>query len=170
MRIEARGISAGYGRELVLRNVDFTLPPGQFVGLIGPNGAGKSTLLRALSRVLPLREGQLLLDGRPAESFTSREVALKIAFVPQAETALFDFSVRDVVLMGRNPHIGIRARETSRDYAESARAMSATDTLQLAERPVTTLSGGEYRRVLIARAFAQSTPTLLLDEPTAHLD
>ena len=170
MRLEARGINAGYGREIVLLNVDFALPPGQFVGLIGPNGAGKSTLLRALSRVLPLRDGKLLLDGRPAESFTAREVALKIAFVAQTESALFDFSVRDVVLMGRNPHINGRAHESARDFAESARAMSATDTLQLAERPVTTLSGGEFRRVLIARAFAQSTPTLLLDEPTAHLD
>ncbi len=170
MRIEACGISVGYGRETVLRNIDFTLPPGQFAGLIGPNGAGKSTLLRALSRVLPLRAGRLLLDGRPAESLTAREVALKIAFVPQTEAPLFDFTVRDVVLMGRNPHINGRSQEAALDFAESARAMSATDTLQLAERPVTSLSGGEFRRVLIARAFAQSTPTLLLDEPTAHLD
>lgn len=170
MRIDARDVTAGYGRRSVLQGVSLQLAPGEFVGLIGPNGAGKSTLLRALSRTLPLQRGTVHLGGDPIDRLTAREIARRIAFVPQSEPTLFEFTVRDVVLMGRYPHLKGRRGETEADFAAAVRAMATTDTLQLADRPITALSGGEHRRVLIARALAQSAPTLLLDEPTAHLD
>src|SRR5437588_6245488 len=170
MRIEARGVAAGYGPRRVLHDISFHLAPGEFVGLIGPNGSGKSTLLRVLSRTLAPQAGRVLFDGEPADRMSAREVARSVAFVPQTEPTLFEFSVRDVVLMGRNPYVRGWSGETDEDYAAAMRAMAATDTLHLAERPITALSGGEHRRALIARALAQSAPALLLDEPTAHLD
>src|SRR5256885_10270052 len=150
MRIEAIGISAGYGKKTIINQVSLRLQPGELVALIGPNGSGKSTLLRALSRSIPLSEGALRINGKAAESYSARDLAREIAFVPQTEPALFDFPVREVVLMGRNPHVRGISGETTGDYAESARAMAAADVLQLADRPITELSGGEHRRVLIA--------------------
>jgi len=170
MRIEADDVAAGYGRRSVLQGVSLRLARGEFLGLIGPNGAGKSTLLRVLSRALPVQRGSVRLDGAPIGSLTAREIARRIAFVPQNEPTLFEFTVREVVLMGRHPHLKGLVGETEEDFASAVRAMAATDTLHLADRPITALSGGEHRRVLIARALAQNTPILLLDEPTAHLD
>lgn len=169
-RLLARDLSAGYGRGTVLHSVSITLHSGELVGLVGPNGAGKSTLLRVLSRALPAASGELQLEGRPLHRFSSPEIAQRIAFVPQSEPTLFEFTVREVVLMGRYAHIRTRSRECDEDYSAAVRGMVATDTLHLAERPITELSGGEHRRVLIARALAQEAPVMLLDEPTANLD
>jgi iron complex transport system ATP-binding protein len=170
MRIEAQDLTAGYGNQPVLRGVSLKLQRAEFVGLIGPNGAGKSTLLRALTRSMPLQGGTVYLDGESIHRLSARDIARKIALVPQAEPTLFEFTVREVVLMGRHPHIHGLFGEREEDFAIAARAMAATDTLHLADRPITALSGGEHRRALIARALAQNTSTLLLDEPTAHLD
>jgi iron complex transport system ATP-binding protein len=170
MRIEAREVVAGYGKNSILHGISLDVAPGEFVGLIGPNGAGKSTLLRVLSRTLPLQRGTVLLDGVSIDRLSALEIARRLAFVPQAEPTLFEFTVREVVLMGRHPHVRGLKGETEEDFAAATRAMAATDTLHLADRPVTALSGGEHRRVLIARALAQNAPALLLDEPTAHLD
>lgn len=170
MRIEAQDLTAGYADRPVLRGVTLKLQRAEFVGLIGPNGAGKSTLLRALTRSMPLQGGTVNLDGDPIHRLSAREIARRIALVPQTEPTLFEFTVREVVLMGRHPHVHGLFGEKEEDFAIAARAMAATDTLHLADRPITALSGGEHRRALIARALAQNTPTLLLDEPTAHLD
>ncbi|MGC8668342.1 MAG: ABC transporter ATP-binding protein [Chthonomonadales bacterium] len=170
MRIRASHVRAGYGRLEAIRDVSLDLQPGEFVGLVGPNGAGKSTLLRVLSGTLPLISGTVTLNDRPLSHFSARDLARNIAFVPQSEPTLFDFTVREVVLMGRHAYIHGIAGEKPEDFAAATRAMAATDTLSLADRPITTLSGGEHRRVLIARALAQEAPVLLLDEPTAHLD
>lgn len=170
MRIRASHVRAGYGRLEVIRDVSLELHPGEFVGLVGPNGAGKSTLLRVLSGTLPSTSGSVTLNDRPLSHYSARDIALSIAFVPQSEPALFDFTVRDVVLMGRHAHIRGFAGERPVDFDAATNAMTATDTLPLAPRPITTLSGGEHRRVLVARALAQEAPVLLLDEPTAHLD
>lgn len=170
MRLEARELVAGYGDRVVLRGVSLGVDAGEFVGLVGPNGSGKSTLLRVLSRTLRPRSGVVLLDGQPIDQLSAREVARRLAFVPQAEPVLFDFTVREVVLMGRHPHVRGLAGEREDDFNATTRGMAATDTLHLADRSVAALSGGEHRRVLIARALAQSAPTILLDEPTAHLD
>jgi len=170
MRLVAEGVSVGYGGRAVVGPVDLRAESGEVVGLIGPNGAGKSTLLRGLTGVLPLISGRVLCDGQPLDSLSARERARRIAFVPQSEPTLFDFTVRDVVLMGRHPHVSARRGETAADHDAAARAMAATDTLHLAERSVTALSGGEHRRALIARALAQDAPIVVLDEPAAHLD
>jgi iron complex transport system ATP-binding protein len=171
MRLEAREITAGYDRSKdVLDAVSVAVETGQFVGLLGPNGSGKSTLLRVLTRVLPPRLGKVWLDGKEVERWTTLEIARRVAFVPQQESAAFDFTVREIVLMGRYPHRARFRGETAEDYALVAQALEETDALHLQDRPVTELSGGEHRRVLLARALAQQTPLLLLDEPTAHLD
>jgi iron complex transport system ATP-binding protein len=170
MTLEARELVAGYGDHVVLQAVSLSLRAGQLVGLVGPNGSGKSTLLRVLSRTIRPRSGTVLLDGRPIADLPAREIARRLAFVPQAEPVLFDFTVREVVLMGRHPHVRGLAGESDEDFSAATRGMAATDTLHLADRSVTALSGGEHRRVLIARALAQNAPTILLDEPTAHLD
>ncbi|HLH81386.1 MAG TPA: ABC transporter ATP-binding protein [Chthonomonas sp.] len=169
MRLEADAIIAGYGGRTVLHAVRLVFQTGEFVGLLGPNGCGKSTLLRVLSGVLAPQSGCVTLDGEVLSQIPPHVRAQKIAFVPQSEPALFDFTALDVVLMGRYPHRGGRGF-TEEDYAIARRCMAELDILSLAERPITQLSGGEHRRVLIARALAQEAPLLLLDEPTAHLD
>lgn len=170
MRIEAREVTAGYGAVDVLQQISFALDVGEFVGLIGPNGCGKSTLLRVLSRILRPRLGNVTLEGRTLTDWSALEIARRVAVVPQQEPATFDFLVRDVVLMGRYPHRMRFRGETEADYAVVRQALEDADVLALEDRPITRLSGGEYRRVLLARALAQQTPLLLLDEPTAHLD
>ena len=170
MRLEARGVTAGYGSRTVLRDVTLQCESGAFVGLIGPNGCGKSTLLRVLSGVLRAWQGSVLLDDRPLSDFSQRDIARHIAFVPQEEKAAFEFSVQDVVLMGRYPHRARLHGPSGEDYAHVERALIAADIAPLKHRPITELSGGEHRRVLLARALAQQAPLLLLDEPTAHLD
>jgi len=170
IELAADQISAGYGGPPVLQGVTVRLGQGELAGLIGPNGCGKSTLLRCLSRALRPAAGTVRLDGRDLAAWPPREAARRLAFVPQQEPALFEFRVRDLVLMGRHPHLEPWRGETDRDYAIAAQAMADADIAHLADRPVTQLSGGEHRRVLLARALAQQTPLLLLDEPTAHLD
>jgi iron complex transport system ATP-binding protein len=154
----------------VLHDVALQLKAGEMLGLLGPNGSGKSTLLRALSGVLPLSSGAIMVNGADISRLKRREVARAIGFVPQQEGALFDFTVGDVVLMGRYAHSGQSRGPTEADFAAAAAAMQRADIVGLAARTIGTLSGGEHRRVLLARALAQETPILLLDEPTAHLD
>lgn len=170
MRLEACEVSAGYGGADVLHAVSMQVQNGEFVALVGPNGCGKSTLLRVLSGVLRPRLGMARLEERPLERWSPREVARRIAFVPQQEPAYFDFTVREVVLMGRYPRRNRFQGVTPADFAAVSDALVETDLVELADRPITRLSGGEHRRVLLARALAQETPLLLLDEPTAHLD
>ena len=170
MQLSAKIITAGYGGADVLHSVSVGVRAGEFVALLGPNGCGKSTLLRVLSGILRPRSGSVALDGRDLSQWTTIERARRIAFVPQSETAAFDFSVRDIALMGRYPHRQKWKSETAQDYEIVAQALADADIAHLADRPATELSGGEHRRVLLARALAQQTPLLLLDEPTAHLD
>jgi iron complex transport system ATP-binding protein len=170
MLLEAHQVTAGYGECTVLQAVDIDVSPGEFVGLIGPNGCGKSTLLRAISGVLRPKSGTVSIGGRALERLPARDVALALAFVPQSERVAFDFTVHDVVLMGRHPHHRRGQGWTKRDFDRVRWALAASDILSLADRSITRLSGGEHRRVLLARALAQDAPLLLLDEPTAHLD
>ncbi len=168
--MEAQALHAGYGAKEVLTDVSVTLDSGEFVGLIGPNGCGKSTLLRVLTLALAAKQGRVLLDGRSIVGMTRLDLARQIAFVPQQEPAAFDFTVREVVLMGRYPHRRRGLGDTEADFALVRQILAETGLLALADRPITRLSGGEQRRVLMARALVQQTPLLLLDEPTAHLD
>src|SRR5438045_6681933 len=134
MRLEAREIFAGYERSDILQGVSLCLEAGEVVGLIGPNGSGKSTLLRAISRAIPIRRGSVLLDGDDAARLSARDLAMRIGFVPQNESTLFEFSVREVVLMGRHPHLQNRS-DVPEGCAAATHTIAATETLCLAERP-----------------------------------
>ncbi len=168
--LEALALTLAYNGSPVVRDLSFSLARGQFVGLVGANGSGKSTVVRALSRVLPPVRGQVLLDGVNIHRMSARELARRLAVVPQQVTVGFPFTAREVVLMGRAPHLTRFGLERERDYEIADRCLSLTGVAPFADRPITNLSGGERQRCLIARALAQEPDVLLLDEPTAHLD
>jgi iron complex transport system ATP-binding protein len=168
--LEAREVTCGYDGRAVLDSVDIVLRRGEFLSLVGPNGSGKTTLLRALAGVLRADSGEVLLEGRAIGSYARYEIARRIAVVPQMSAAAFDFSVSEIVRMGRTPHLGRLQSERPADREAVAEALALTDTERLAGRLVTELSGGELQRVMIARALAQQSPIMLLDEPAAFLD
>ncbi len=168
--IRAEDIWAGYGDRVVLKGVNLKIARGEFVGLLGPNGSGKSTLLRVLSGVLKPSRGRVWLDGQPLHRLHAKDVAKRLAFVPQREEVAFGFTAWQVVLLGRAPYIGWWGKECADDVRATQQAMERTDCLSVAERAFGTLSGGERQRVVLARGLAQATPLLLLDEPLTHLD
>jgi iron complex transport system ATP-binding protein len=168
--IELAGLDVHYGAAKVLDAITLEAKKGVFVGIIGPNGSGKTTLLKAISRVVAPTGGIIRLDGLPLADISSRDLARSVAVVPQETTVGFDFTVRDVVLMGRYPHLGRFAKETNVDLAACDRAMELTGITHLSDRSVNAISGGELQRVIIARALAQEPRHLLLDEATSHLD
>jgi len=168
--IAGKGITCGYDDRDVLHAVNVAVGEGEFIGLIGPNGSGKSTLLRALTGILPLRTGMVVLAGQPLDSYSRRQIAQRVAVVPQVSGSIFSFTVEDYVLMGRTPHLGRFQAQRPDDLHVAWQAMELADLTDLASRPVTELSGGELQRATLARAFAQQTDILLLDEPTAFLD
>lgn len=168
--LTAADLHCAYGDVEILKGVDLYLHAGDFVGIIGPNGSGKSTLLRALSGTLPASRGEITLFGKQLSDLSRREIARRIAVIPQDTPVLFAFSVMDIVLMGRTPHIGRFRGLREGDMEIALRALTVTDTVHLKDRVVTELSGGERQRVVIARALAQEPEILFLDEPTSHLD
>ena len=153
-----------------VRDVSIRIQRGSLTGLIGPNGCGKTTLLKLLAGVLVPDAGFVALDGRDLASMSRRHVARRIAVVPQETHPAFDYSVIEMTVMGRHPHLGPFQLEGPDDLAIAYEALAATGTAQLAERSFMTLSGGEKQRVVIASALAQTPEVLLLDEPTASLD
>ena len=168
--LTVKALTCGYGGTPVIRDVSFSLSRGNFVGVTGPNGCGKSTLLRALTGILKASSGSVALNGRDVSQFSRREVARQIAVIPQDTVLLFEFSVLEMVLMGRTPHLKRFQRAARRDHDLALEALRQTDLLQLRDHKVTELSGGERQRVVIARALAQEPALLLLDEPDSHLD
>ncbi len=169
-RYSIRNLSAGYGDMTVLQDVSLELEHSEFAAVIGPNGSGKTTLLRAISRIPMKRSGAILLDGKEINSIAARAFARRVAVVPQDTLVAFDFSVLEIVLMGRSPTLGRFAVEGSRDTEIAIQALARTGTAHLKDRQINALSGGERQRVLVARALAQEPDVLLLDEPTSHLD
>lgn len=154
----------------VLRDVSVHVPRGSIVGLLGPNGSGKTTLLRLLGGTLRPASGRVTIDGVALDSLSRRDLARRIAVVPQETQTTFDFSALEIVLMGRYPHLGPFALEGLHDLAIAREALAATGTTAFESRRFATLSGGEKQRIVIASALAQASDVMLLDEPTASLD
>lgn len=168
------GVSVTYrpsGREIVaLRDASLSLSAGEVVGLVGPNGSGKTTLIRVVTGVIRPGSGHVTIAGRDINHMRQVELARLIAVVPQEPVLPPAFTGLACVLMGRTPHLRLLQNEGASDLEAARRAMLATDTWSLTDRLLGELSGGERQRVVVARALAQETPILLLDEPTAHLD
>jgi iron complex transport system ATP-binding protein len=170
--IQTENVSFAYSQSVrpVLRAVTLSVRKGAIVGLLGPNGCGKTTLLRLLSGMLTPQSGQVLLDGKAISALSRREIARQIAVVPQETHTTFDFTVLDIVLMGRYPHLGAFELEGAADLEIARSALAATGTSALEDRLFGSLSGGEKQRVVIAGAVTQQAALMLLDEPTASLD
>jgi len=169
-KLEIENINLDYGQRSVIRNLSFQLCPGELLGLVGPNGCGKTSVIKSLSRVLTLSSGRILLDGKEVSGITRNELARLIGVVPQNPSLPETFTVFEVVILGRNPHLGLLSTETARDIAIVWQAMERTGITYLAKRRIGELSGGERQRVTIARVLAQEPQVILMDEPTANLD
>lgn len=170
MKLEAKDIQASLGGTQILKGVSLRADSGEFVGVIGPNGSGKSTLLKCIYRVLKPQAGLVTLDDCDISEMSYRKSAKKVAVLAQHNYYNFEFSVMDVVLMGRSPHKRAMERDNAQDYAIAADALRTVGMEGMSKRAFSTLSGGEQQRVILARALAQQTPCLILDEPTNHLD
>lgn len=165
--LEAKNLSAGYPGRAVLAGVSLAARPGRVLALLGPNGCGKSTLLRTMVGLLPPLGGEVLLDGR--RDYSPRQAARRVAYLPQSRTAP-SITVRRLVLHGRFPYLSYPRRYGREDYAAVDRALAAADALDLADRPLPELSGGQRQKAYLAMALAQETEAILMDEPTTFLD
>ena len=170
MRIETEDILVRLGGKEILKGVSISAEQNEMIGVIGPNGSGKSTLLRCVYRVLKPNGGAVLLDGKPLDRYSTRESAKRVAVLAQHNYYNFDFTVLDVVLMGRSPHKKAMERDNADDYRIVREALRLVGMQDFEDRSFSTLSGGEQQRVILARALAQETPCLILDEPTNHMD
>src|SRR5690242_10818774 len=167
--LKIENISVSYGTRRILHQVSFEVQSGEILALIGPNGAGKSTLIRAASGVIPYT-GHISTNGDDFASLSALQRARLVATVPQAVSMPPAYSVWETVLFGRTPYLGFLGQPSPKDEEIARQSLARVSALPLAERRVGELSGGEQQRILLARALCQSTPILLLDEPTAHLD
>lgn len=170
IELEMHNVTLGYGHYTVMENVTLKASPGEMVGLIGPNGSGKSTIIKALSRLIQPKAGKIMVGGQDIREIPRRELACLVGVVPQLPLLPSTFTAFEIVLMGRNPHLGLFEAESRRDWDIALEAMKKTGTEKLANRYINELSGGEIQSLLIARVLVQATEAILLDEPTANLD
>lgn len=168
--LDVINVDVKISKKEIVHDVSFDVEDGDFVGIIGPNGSGKSTMLKSIYRVLKPSAGEIIIAGEDVLKTSMRESALKTAVVAQHNYYNFDFSVMDVVMMGRAPHKQAMEMDNEEDREIARDALSKIGMLDKADRDFYTLSGGEQQRVILARALAQQTPFLILDEPTNHLD
>ena len=168
--IRLEHITVGFGQRTILHNLDARIEEGCITAVMGPNGCGKTTLLRCMGGLLKPQSGQVLVDGRAVQDYTARELAQRVAFVRQHQQTDFDFSAFEIVLMGRNPYQHHLQNESQADWDIVERCMRQTGTWHLRLARPREMSGGELQRVMIARALAQQTPLLLMDEPVSNLD
>lgn len=170
MKLQVEEVTWSVEARKIVDTISLDVEPGEFVGLLGPNGSGKSSLLRAIYRVLKPDAGLIKLDEAEVWQLSARLAAQRMGVVMQEHAGEFDFSVQEIVIMGRNPHKKMFDRDTHEDYQLVAQALDRVGMSNFAERSFLTLSGGEKQRVLIARALVQQARFLVLDEPTTHLD
>ena len=168
--LATRDLTIGYPRRKLAANISFVLNKGEAVAILGPNGSGKTTLFRTLLGLLPARAGEVVLNDKSIATLSPAEIARSIAYVPQAATGFFNFSVIEVVEMGRAAHLAWYAQPAAKDRAIAERALAELNIAAFANREFAELSGGERQLVMIARALASEAPIILLDEPTASLD
>jgi iron complex transport system ATP-binding protein len=169
--IDVKGLSFSYnGGPLVLKGIDLSIENGEMVGILGPNGSGKSTLLKLISGTMDPDKGYVILGGTDLSRIRRKIIARKMAVVPQETDLGFDFTVREVVSMGRYPHLGRFQFSDLKSNRIVEEAMRTMGVLEMADKPISNLSGGEKQRVIIAKALAQEPDILLLDEPTKNLD
>lgn len=170
MRVKVNHVCWGVDGKRILHDVDLSVEPGSLAGLVGPNGCGKSSLLRCIYRLVKPESGEITLDGDNVWRLGSQEAARRTAVVLQEYPTEFEFTVEEIVSMGRNPHKGMFDRDTSEDAAIVRNALAKVGMIEFMSRNFRTLSGGEKQRVIIARTLAQQAQFLILDEPTNHLD
>ena len=170
MAIDVKNLNYYYGDFPALKNLTFSVTKGDFFIIIGPNGSGKTTLMKIIAGILKLQKGRLEILDCPIESYARKTLAQTIAFVPQMTQLDFPFSVKEVVIMGRSPYLGMLGLEQEKDLTIAKQALTFTDVEHLAHRKLDQLSGGEQQRVFIAKAICQEPEIILLDEPTSSLD
>jgi len=168
--LKVEDLACGYGKKLVLKGINFSVEYGELVGIVGPNGSGKTTLLRAIAGLLDLENGSIKVRGEEMRGLPPKEAAKRVAFVPQLMEPVEGFSVEEMVLLGRTPYLDRLSFEDDKDYKVTEWAIEELRIHKLKNHDITELSGGEFQRAAIARALAQESKVLLLDEPTAHLD
>jgi len=168
--LEVKEASFGYGRNIVLENINFQMNAGEVICFIGPNGSGKTTLLDCIMGILPLRRGKVFLQGKSISDLKAKEIARIISYVPQIHKKTFPYTVEEIVLMGRASHIGMFASPGNEDISIAHEAIETVGIKHLQHRPYTELSGGEGQLVMIARALAQQSRIMIMDEPTTYLD
>jgi iron complex transport system ATP-binding protein len=168
--IRINQLASAYSRVSVLKGLTFDVKAGEFFIIIGPNGSGKTTLIRSLAGFLPIASGEIVLNGRSLKTYSQRELALELAYVAQTGGDDGPFTIRELVLMGRSPYLGILGVEGDKDVSIAREAIAFTGLDHLADRRIGRVSGGERQRAHISRAICQSTGIILLDEPTASLD
>ena len=170
MNIETKDVSVTLSRKEIVKQASLKVKEKEFVGLLGPNGSGKTTLLKSIYRVLKPSGGTVLLDGENIDTMSFRDTSRRMGVVSQFNSLSFDFTVEEMVLMGRAPHKNAFDRDTEEDYRIAEDALRRVDMLGFRDRSFLTLSGGEKQRIILARALAQQVEMLILDEPTNHLD
>ena len=170
MNIETKDVSITLSHKEIVKQASLKVREKEFVGLLGPNGSGKTTLLKSIYRVLKPSNGVILIDGEDIKNMSYRETAKRMGVVSQFNNLSFDFTVEEMVLMGRAPHKKAFDRDTEEDYRIAEDALRRVDMFDFRDRSFLTLSGGERQRIILARALAQQVEILILDEPTNHLD
>ena len=170
MTLKVKELCCGYGNKLIMENVSFELKLGEILCLLGPNGVGKTTFFKCLLGFIPAKEGEIILAGKNIKNISRRELAKKIAYVPQAHSSSFAFKVFDVVLMGRTAYSSYFSSHNKKDEIIAYQSLEELGITHLANKPYTEISGGERQMVLIARALAQKAKFLIMDEPTSNLD
>ena len=170
MDLETRQVSVTLSKKEIVKQASLKVREKEFVGLLGPNGSGKTTLLKSIYRVLKPSHGAILIDGGNIDALSHRDTARRMGVVSQFNNLSFDFTVEEMVLMGRSPHKSAFDRDTEEDYRIAEEALRRVEMLPFKDRSFMTLSGGEKQRIILARALAQQVEMLILDEPTNHLD